>query len=273
MTGIKSIGISEDNETGHITITIDSQRNHVLIWMKSGERNNNDCNYNHFRPGREGFSFHTTFETERNKPYIICAARIVSQNEITVPPLNCRAYSTKLSPEDRPLILIKDKNITLVFSCFAVLVIVIVSGVISYKVVLNNPTLVKGIRVIVVKPEPVGIEDTPPSQPSSSIVSTDASIAGSLGSTNVEHTHWMYNKIDIPSGFRTESAIVFFQQQEQSRNPLHRTSDVSHTSCNTQTNSKTSSMTTNEARTVRFKPTHDDMTDNHMAEGTNESHI
>jgi hypothetical protein len=287
--GTTNFEIEEHNETGQITATIESQSNYVLIWKKSDEGNNSDCNYMHFNTVNQRSSHHTTFQTERNTSYIICAARIVSQNEIMVPPLNCKAHTTLLSLEDRPLLLMKEKYITLAISCFSLLVIVIVSGVISYKVVLNNPILLKGNkRVIVVHSHecevrlaPHGENDKPrSSQTNYSTISTGkASYMTLVESPDVEQIALKFREMhDNLGDCKTESAVVFFPQQEPPPLPLYRKSYTSDATCYTEPNSEVSYVTISEPTTVRvmawlFNQTWDEMTDICVIEGANESHI
>jgi hypothetical protein len=288
LCGIESFAIEEHEVTGDITASITSESNHVLIWMKSSERNKNDCNYNHFNEGNQRSLHQTTFETQRNTPYVICAARI-SQEKIRVQLPNCRAHTTLPSPEDRPLLLTKEKYITLAISCFVLLVIVIVSGAISYSVVLYNPIILKGNkRVIVVHRHECkvrlpqhGENDNPrSSQTTYSTVSTgEASYVTLVEPTNVEQIAWKFREMcDKLSDCKTESAVVFFREQEPAPLPLYRRSYTSHTTCYTEPNSEISYVTINEPTTVRvmawlFNQTRDEMTDNCMTEGANESHI
>jgi hypothetical protein len=243
MRGIKGFEIEEDKGTREITATIESDIYHVLIWIKNSERNTNDCNYTHLNQGMQ------TFKTEPNTPYIICAARIISHEEITVPPLNCRAYTTLPIPEHLPLILMKHKDITLAISCFALLVIVIVSGVISYKVVLYNPILLKGNKRVIVVNEnpPQNVENDSPrsSQSTCSTISTgEGSYVTLVERTNVEQIACSFIEIcDIPSDCKTETAVVFFRQREPPPLSLHRMSYASDTSCDTAPNSETICMT------------------------------
>jgi hypothetical protein len=200
MTGIKIFKIDEDDKTGAITATVECGSNHALIWMKNSESNNTDCNYSHFNAAKQGSSRHTTFATKPNTPYIICVARIISHEEITVPPLNCRAYTTLPIPEDRPLILIKDKYTTLAISCSALLIILIASGVISYKVLLYNPIFVEH------KNSPQNGENDNPrsSQSTCSTISTGEGTYVTLKQTNVEQTACKFTEIcDIPSDCKT----------------------------------------------------------------------
>jgi hypothetical protein len=289
MRGTKNFEIQEHNVTGQITATIESQSNYVLIWKKSGERNKSDCNYMHFNKVNQRSLHQTTFETEPNTSYVICVASIVSQNEIMVPPLNCRAYTTLPSPEDRPLLLIKEKYITLAISCFALLVIVIVSGVISYKVVLNNPILLKGNKRVVVvhrhecevRLAPHDENDKPrSSQTNYSTISTGkASYMTLVESPNVEQIAWKFREMyDNLGDCKTESAVVFFPQQEPPPLPLYRKSCASDATCYTEPNSEISYVTISEPTTVRvmawlFNQTWDEMTDSCVIEGANESHI
>jgi hypothetical protein len=245
MRGIKSFEIEENEITGEITATIKAEIKHVLIWIN----NNNDCNYKEFNAKKQRSLQNTTFETARNTAYIICAARITEEN-ITVPPLNCRAHTTLPSPEDRPLFFIKDKYIALSISCFALLVTVIISGGICYNVVLHHPKLLKGNkRVIVVHRHecavgltPHGENDKPRSSHTtySTVLTSENSYITFDEPTTVEQTAWKFRETcDTLSDCKSESAIVFFPKQEPPPLPLYRMSYTSDTMCNTEPNSET----------------------------------
>jgi hypothetical protein len=281
MRGIKSFKIEENEVTGEITATIGADSDHVLIWMNNN--NKNYCNYVEFNAQK-----YANFETARDTSYIICAARI-SQQEITVPPLNCKAHTTLPSPEDRPLFLIKDKYITLAISCFALLVIVIISGTICYTVVLYNPKLLKGNkRVIVVHRHecavglaPHGENDKPrSSQTTYSTASTGGATYVTLDEpTTVEQSVLNFREMsDTLSDCKTESAIVFFRKQEPPPLPLYRMSYTSDTSCKTEPNCAINYVTINESIKARvmtwlFNQMHDELPDNCTTEDANESHF
>ena len=275
MRGIKSFTIEENELTGEITATIEAEIKHVLIWMN----NNNDCNYKEFNAQEQRSLQNTTFETARNTSYTICAALI--SEEITVPPLNCRAYTTLPSPEYRPLLLIKHKYITLAISCFSLLVIMIISGAICYNVVLHNPKLLKGNkRVIVVHRHESAVGLAPrSSQTTYTTVSTGGATYMTLYEpTTVEDNPWKFREMcDTLSDCKTESAIVFFPKQEPSPLPLYSMPYTSDTSCNTETNSETNYVTIHESATARvkawlFNQMHDELPDNCRTEGANECH-
>jgi hypothetical protein len=284
MRGIKTFEIEENEVTGEITATIEAEIKHALIWMN----NNNECNYKEFNAQKQRSAQDTTFETERSTSYIICAAPI-SEEKITVPPLNCRAHTTSPSLEDRPLLLIKDKYFTLAISCFALLVIVIISGAICYKVVLYNPKLLKGNkRVIVVHRHkcavglaPHGETDKPrSSQTTSSTASTgEATYVTFDEPTTVEQIAWKFRETcDTLSYCKTESAVVFFPNHEPPPLPLCRMSYTPDTSCNTEPNSEPNYVAIKEFTTERvmawlFNQTHVELTDNSITEDANESHL
>jgi hypothetical protein len=79
------------------------------------------------------------------------------------------------------------------------LVIVIVSGVISYKVVLNKPALIPGERIIVVKSSPPDEKDSPrPSEISNDTLPSDADSTGTPDEsprTNTEDVNKRYREV------------------------------------------------------------------------------
>jgi hypothetical protein len=283
MRGIRSFEIEENEVTGEITATIEAEIGHVLIW----KNNSNDCHYKEFNAQKQRSLQKTTFETDPDTSYTICAARI-SEGEITVPLLNCRAHTTLPSSEDRPLFLIKDKYITLAISCFALLVIVIISGAICYNVVLYNPKLLKGNkRVIVVQRHECevglgmhGENDKPrSSQTTYSTVSTgQATYLTLYEPTTVEQISWNCREMcDTLSDWKTESAIVFFPKEEPPPLPLYRMSCTSDTSCNTEPKSETTYVKINESTKVRVmawlcSQMRVELPDNCITEDANESH-
>jgi hypothetical protein len=285
MRGIKSFIIEENEVTGEITATVEAEIEHLLVWMN----NNNDCNYTEFNAQKQPSFKYTISETARNTSYIICAARMKSKQVATVPPLNCRAHTTSLSPEDRPLFFIKDKYIALAISCFAMLVIVIISGAICYNVVLHNPKLLKGNkRVIVVHPHecavglaPHGENDKPrSSQTTYSTASSDEPTYITLDEpTTVEQSVLNFRGMcDNLSDYKTESAIVFFPKQEPPPLPLYRMSCTSDTRCNTEPNIETNYVIINESTTSRvmdwlFNQMRDELPYNCTTEDANESHL
>jgi hypothetical protein len=213
---------------------------------------------------------------------------MISEQKIIVPLLNCRAHTTLPSPEDRPLLLIKDKYIALAISCFALLVIVIISGAICYNVVLNNPKLLKGNkRVIVVHRTRCGVglaqhgenDKRRSSQTTYSTISTDEASYLTLGElTNVEESALDFTEMcDTMGDCETESAIVFFPKQEPPPLPLYRMSCTSDTSCNTEPNGEASYVTINESTTLRvmawlLNQKHVELPDNCTTEDANESY-
>jgi hypothetical protein len=285
MRGIKSFIIEENEVTGAITATVEAEIEHLLVWMN----NNNECNYKEFNVQKQHSFKYTTFETERNTSYIICVAPMISKRVASVPPLNCRAHTTSLSLEDRPLLLIKDKYIALAISCFALLVIVIISGAICYNVVLYNPKLLKANkRVIVVhrhecavRLAPHGENDKPrSSQTTYSTVSTDEATYVTLDEpTTVEQSALKFRGMrDTLSDYKTESAIVFFPKQEPPPLPLYRMSCTSDTRCNTEPNIETNYEAINESTTLRvmhwlFNQMRDELPYNCTTEDANESHF
>jgi hypothetical protein len=284
MRGIESFTIKENEVTGEITATIAAEIKHVLIWMN----NNNDCHYKEFNAQEQRSLQNTTFETERNTSYTICAARISEEN-ITVPPLNCRAHTTLPSPEYRPLFLMKHKYITLAISCFSLLVIMIISGAICYNVVLHNPKLLKGNRrVIVVQRHesavglaPHGGNDKPrSSQTTYTTVSTgEATYMTLYEPTTVEDNPWKFRETcDTLSDCKTESAIVFFSKHEPPPLPLYSMPYTTCTSCNTEPHSEPDHETINETAIARvkawlFSQMLDELPDNCRTEDANESHL
>ena len=288
MPGIKKFEIDENEETGEITATIEARIEHVLIWMNSSDYNNSDCNYKYFEEGIQRSSRYTTFETARNTHYTICAARMISQEEITVPLPNCRAYTTLASPEDRPWLLIKDKNIALAIFCFVLLLTVIISGAIVYKVVLRNPKLLRiNKTVIIVRPYKCEVKfgkrvgnDTPRSSltTASSVSSGGASYLTIIETTSEEEITWQFRQMrDKLRDCKTETALVFSHQQEPPPLPVYRLSYTSDTSSYIEWNSETSYMTINEPRTVpvidrMLNHMSDELTDNCITECAKESH-
>ena len=285
MRGIKSFTIEENEVTGEITARIEAETEHLLVWTN----NNNNCNYTEFNPLKQPSFKYTTFKTARNTSYIICAARMISEQVATVPPLNCRAHTTLLSPEDRPFLFIKDKYITLAISCFALLVIVVISGAICYNVVLYNPKLLKGNkRVMVVHRHecavglaPHGENDKPrSSQTTYSTASTDEASYVTLDEpTTVEQSALKFRGMcDTLSDYKTESAIVFFPKQEPPPLPLYRMSCTSDTRGNTEPNSENNYVIINESTTLRvmtwlFNQMRDELPYNCTTEDANESHF
>jgi hypothetical protein len=285
MRGIKSFRIEENEVTGEITARIEAEIRHGLIWMN----NNNDCNYKKFNAQQQQQSLqYTTFKPERNTSYTICAARI-SEEQISVPPVNCRAHTTLPSPEYRPFLLIKDKYIALAISCFALLIIVIISGAICYNVVLYNPKLLKGNKRVIVVHRHEGAVGLAPhgendkrrsSQTTNNTVSTgEATYVTFDERSTLEQISWKFREMcDTLSDCKTESAIVFFPKQEPPPLPLYRMSYTSDTSCNTEPNIEANYMEMNESTTIRvmawlFNQMRDELPDNCTTEDANESHL
>jgi len=286
MRGIKSFRIEENEVTGEITARIEAEIRHGLIWMN----NNNDCNYKEFNAQQQQQPSlqYTTFKPEQNTSYTICAARI-SEEKITVSPVNCRAHTTLPSPENRPFLLIKDKYIALAISFFALLIIVIISGAICYSVVLYNPKLLKGNKRVIVVHRHEGAVGLAPHGENNKRRSTQTTCnTASTGeatyvtfderSTPEQISMKFREMCDTLSDCKTESAIVFFLTQEASSLPLYRMSYTSDTSCNTETNIEAICMEMNESTTNRVmawlsNQMGDELPDNCRTEDANESHL
>jgi hypothetical protein len=303
MRGIETFHITENGKAGEITAIIEAGSNHVLIWMNSSNYSNTDYDCTPFNVGQQRSLGQLTakFRTDPSTSYTICAAIKISEQEIMVPPLNCRAYKTQPRPEDRPLLLNKEKKITLAISCFALLVSVIVSGATIYYVVLRNPTLLKPNKNVVIVPrdtrqirfstrESYSQTDTPRiSQTSHDTQSTgETSYITVVEPTTVELIASEFKQMcDELSGCKTESTTVIFLKHEPSSLPSHRISDTSNTSSYTVPISENNYVVVIEPTTARlmfiepttvrlmaqmFNQLCHELTDNCIPESANESY-
>ena len=152
INGIRYFKIKEDDQLNHIYVTIRVENEHMLIWMTRSHTNDIGCNYKYFNRGKELSlpCLTANFSSDPNTAYTICAASIISGNEISISTLNCRAYTTLPSPPHRAWLLIKERSIILLIFCFALLVSVIAGIATVYYVLLHNPKLIKGSERVTV---------------------------------------------------------------------------------------------------------------------------
>jgi len=150
--GITDFEIVEDDQLNQITVTIQVDNEHVLIWMMRSQNNYIDCKYDHCHAEKEGSSHSLTasFSSAPNTAYTICAAEKISENKVTICTLNCRAYTTLPSPAYRAWLLNKDTGIILLIFCIALLVTVIAGAATIYYVLLHKPELINGNKRVIV---------------------------------------------------------------------------------------------------------------------------
>jgi hypothetical protein len=147
---INIFNIEEDDHNKKLKVQIQADDEKILVWMNTDDINNIHCNYAYFtKKKRDSLNILIAeFKTKPNTSYTICAI----SKEVTISPLNCRAYTTLPSEENRPWLLNNQQTMILVIFGFALLVTMIVGGVIIYNVVRHNPALLDGNdRVVVVK--------------------------------------------------------------------------------------------------------------------------
>jgi hypothetical protein len=138
------IDIAEDEQLNQINVSIEDHNNHILIWMTRNHIDGIDCNFKDCSTGKAQFS------SEPNTAYMICAAEWVSENEITISTLNCRAYTTLPSPPYRAWLQNKDRDTLLFILCAALLVSVIAGAATIYCVLLDKPELINGNKRVIV---------------------------------------------------------------------------------------------------------------------------
>jgi hypothetical protein len=149
---IRDFKIVEDDELNQINITIGVHNEHVLIWITRSQTNYIDCKYDHCNAGNES-SYHyftASFSSDPNTAYTICAADKISENEVTICTLKCRAYTTQPSPPYRAWLLNKHIDIILLILCCALFVSVTAGAATVYYVLLHNPELIKGNKRVIV---------------------------------------------------------------------------------------------------------------------------
>jgi hypothetical protein len=145
---IKSFEIVEDDQNKKLKVKIQANNEHVLIWMNTDDTNNIHCNYTYFmREKRDSLNmFSAEFKTKPHTSYTMCA---ISQ-EVTISPLNCRAYTTLPSEGHRPWLLNNQESMIWAIFCSAVAVSLIIGGIIIYTAVRHNPRLIKGNKRVIV---------------------------------------------------------------------------------------------------------------------------
>jgi hypothetical protein len=264
--GIKNFKIEEDDTDKKIEVTINAP-NHVLIWMNSSDSNSTDCKYKSFttRAARSSYSYIESFYTAPSTSYTICAAPTLSQ-EVTVSPLNCRAYTTLPSPGNRAWLLIKEKDNIVVIICFVLLGTVIVGGATIYSVVQHNPELLKGNKrvivvnhhegdVILVMPDDHSDTDTPRTSQISrgSVTISEASYVTAIEPTKVQLVAWKFKQMcEKLKKIKTGSKTVPPAQRDSSPLPPDWVPYPSPRSSVTVPNSETNYVTIIEPATVRL---------------------
>jgi hypothetical protein len=144
---IKSFEIAEDDHNKKLKVSIQADKEHVLIWMNTDDTNNIHCNYTYFRQKRDSLNtFSAEFETKPNTAYTMCAMSL----EVTISPPNCRAHTTLPREGYRPWLLNNQQTMIWAIFCSALVVSLIIGGAIIYTAVRHNPRLIKGNKRVIV---------------------------------------------------------------------------------------------------------------------------